>query len=65
MIGGVFSVSARDAWTTVPGRDCVAVNNANGDPITLTFLENGNVVFVQYFTYDSKGNFLKCECKNS
>lgn len=65
MIGGIFSVSARDAWTTVPGRSCEAVNNSDGNPLTLIFKVNNVVAFVQHYTYDENGNFLKCECQES
>lgn len=63
MIGNIYTDAARANWATVPGRKAQAVNNANGDPLTVTFTENGVVVFVQYFTYDANGNFLSVECK--
>ena len=65
MIGGVFSISARDAWCTVPGRYYDVVNDANGNPLTISFYDANGLVFVQYYTYDGNGNVTKCECKDS
>lgn len=65
MIGGVNSVSARDAWVLVPGRSYVPEPNSDGNPAKITFYDGVNVVFVQYFTYDADGNCIKVECKTS
>lgn len=63
MIGSIYTEAARANWTVVPGRTVDGVYNANGDPTKLTFSENNNVVYAQYFTYDANGNAIKIECK--
>lgn len=65
MIGGVYSVLARDAWVMVPGRSYVPTNDDNGNPTKITYYVGDTVVFAQYFTYDEKGNVIKVECKDS
>lgn len=65
MIGNIYTQSARESWATVPGRSFECVNNANGDPTSITFYQGNNVVFVQYFTYDANNNITKVECKAS
>jgi hypothetical protein len=65
MIGGVNSVSARDAWVLVPGRSYVPEYDDNGNPTKITYYDGVNVVFVQYYTYDDNGNCIKVECKNN
>jgi hypothetical protein len=63
MIGNVYTEAARANWATVPGRAVDGVYDANGNPTKLTFSEDTNVVYAQYFTYDANGNPIKIECK--
>lgn len=65
MIGGVYSVTARDAWVLVPGRSYIPEYNENGNPTKITYYDGANVVFVQYYTYNDNGNCIKVECKTN
>ena len=64
MIGNVFTDAARVNWATVPGRRIDMINNEAGNPETIVFSENGNVLFAQYLTYDENENVTSVECKN-
>ena len=64
MIGSNFTEKTREAWITVPGRYFLEQNNENGDPVKITFYDGENIVFAQYFTYDSNGSVIKGECKS-
>lgn len=65
MIGSIYTEIARDAWATVPGRSMEFVNDANGNPTTITYKQGATVVFVKYLTYDANGDVTKIECKES
>lgn len=65
MIGGNYTETTRDSWTTVPGRDALFTYNDIGKPSKITYLEGDAVVFAQYFTYDENGKVTKIECKAS
>lgn len=62
MLAGNYTETTRDAWCTVPGRSIEFTNNANGDPVTLRYYENQNLVFVKNLTYDENGKIIKIEC---
>lgn len=62
MIAGVNTETTRAEWTTVPGRSIQQTYNANGDPVTITYLSNGTAVFIQNLTYDANGNCTEIEC---
>ncbi len=64
MLGNIYTEAARANWATVPGRKVLPVYDENGNPTTITFLDNNTVVFVQYFTYDENGNATTIECKS-
>lgn len=63
MLGNIYTEAARANWTTVPGRTVDGVYDTKNNLIKLTFSENTNVVYAQYFTYDTNGNPTKIECK--
>lgn len=63
MLGSLYSALARLSWDTVPGHSTEFVNNANGEPLKITFLNGSNIAYVQYLTYDSNGAVIKIECK--
>lgn len=63
MIGSIYTESARDAWTCVPGRNVAITNNENGDPVKEVYSYQGAVCFAKYYTYDSDGNIINIECK--
>lgn len=65
MIGNIYTQSARESWATVPGRDIDFVNDENGNPTKITFIENDNVVFVQYLTYDDTNSVVKIQCRQN
>lgn len=65
MLGSIYSEITRDAWATVPGRTLEFVNNSDGNPTQITYLDGTTVVFVKYLTYDANGNVTKIECKES
>jgi hypothetical protein len=62
MIGSIYTEMARDAWTTVPGRSIRPVYNADGNPVKLTYIQDGEVVFVKHFEYDADGNVTLILC---
>ena len=64
MIGNVYTQAARANWATVPGRRIDMINNEAGNPETIVFSENGNVLFAQYLTYDENQNVTSVECKS-
>lgn len=64
MIGNQYTDTARANWATVPGRRIDMVNNSSGNPTTIIFSENGNVVYAQYLTYDANQNVTTVECKS-
>lgn len=63
MIGSLYTDAARVNWATVPGRRIDMVNNSSGNPTTIIFSENGNVLYAQYLTYDENQNVTSVECK--
>lgn len=62
MIGSIFNILERENWTFVPGRSAVPAYDANGNPISITYYEGLNVIFIRNFTYDGNGNCVKIEC---
>lgn len=63
MIGGIYTEFTRDAWTTIPGRDVKMVNNADGNPVKITYLSDGKIAFVKYLTYDTNKAIIQISCK--
>lgn len=63
MLGSLYSELTRSNWNTVPGHSTELVNNANGDPLKITFFDGSNIAYVQYLTYDANGAVIKIECK--
>lgn len=62
MIGSKYTEIARDAWATVPGRGIRQTVNPDGNPAKLTYINNGEVVFVKHFEYDESGNITLILC---
>lgn len=62
MIGSQYTEIARDAWATVPGRSIRPVFNDDGNPVKLTYIQDGEVVFVKHFEYDANGNVTLILC---
>lgn len=65
MIGGNYTETTREAWTSVPGRSVEITNDANGNPTAMAYKEGTTTVFVKRYTYDANGNCTKIECSNS
>lgn len=62
MIGNNFTVSARDAWTMIPGNEFNAAYNENGNPTQIDYISNNNILFSQVFTYNENGNPVNVKC---
>lgn len=62
MIGNNFTLSAREAWATVPGNDVNITNDANGKPLQYDFVSNNVIIFSQVLTYDANGALIKISC---
>lgn len=65
MIGGNYTETTRDSWTTVPGRSEELERDENGNITKITYYEGDSVVFAQYFTLNDSGQITKIECQDS
>lgn len=62
MLGSIFSELARDSWCNTPENSMELVNDSNGNPVTITYYQGLNAVFIKTFTYDSNGNPTRIVC---
>jgi hypothetical protein len=65
MLGNINTDLARDAWNVTPGHSTALEYNANNKVTKIIFMDNGDTVFVQNFTYDANGNCILITCTES
>ena len=64
MLGSLFNEITRDSWTKTPNNAKTLTYDSNGNPLTITYYQGDNVVFIETFTYDSNGNPIRIECNS-